>query len=235
MRSLLWSCIAVTCRWSRSSALICSAAPQVRRAAEPSRCGTHLQPALLEVFRTLPAGVRQGSHLFWYSGGWTATWIDYNFRMRYFLGFLIVAWTGFTGTLHAQDFTVFGGFQHPGTLTLSSGVGGVGGAIGVPSINSPDDLSGFQIDPKDFGIFGVRLYRSAAPLDWSTPSRTVRISLTATAMPFSSVRICGWNCPHPDSGLTRQPVGVSFVREAAGLPASGRSSVLTMGAGCIWR
>ena len=84
--------------------------------------------------------------------------------MRYFLGFLIVAWTGFTGTLHAQDFTVFGGFQHPGTLTLSSGVGGVGGAIGVPSINSPDDLSGFQIDPKDFGIFGVRLYRSAAPL-----------------------------------------------------------------------
>ena len=54
--------------------------------------------------------------------------------------------------------------RHPGTLTLSSGVGGVGGAIGVPSINSPDDLSGFQIDPKDFGIFGVRLYRSAAPL-----------------------------------------------------------------------
>ena len=112
----------------------------------------------------MPAGVRQGSHLFWYSGGWTATWIDYSFKMRYFLGFLIVAWTGFTGTLHAQDFTVFGGFQHPGTLTLSSGVGGVGGAIGVPSINSPDDLSGFQIDPKDFGIFGVRLYRSAAPL-----------------------------------------------------------------------
>ena len=87
--------------------------------------------------------------------------------MRYFLGFLIAGWMGFAGTLHAQDFTVFGGFQHPGALTLSSGVAGVGGvssAIGLPSLISPGDLTGFKIDPKDFGIFGVRLYRSAAPL-----------------------------------------------------------------------
>ena len=84
--------------------------------------------------------------------------------MRYFLGFITVGWMGFAGMLHAQDFTVFGGFHHPGTLTLSSGVGGVGSSIGVPSLGSPDDLTGFQIDPKDFGIFGVRLYRSAAPV-----------------------------------------------------------------------
>ena len=84
--------------------------------------------------------------------------------MKYLLGFLTAGWMVFAGTLHAQDLTVFGGFQHPGTLTLRSGVGGVGEAIGVPSLSSPDDLSGFQIDPKDFGIFGVRLYPTAAPL-----------------------------------------------------------------------
>ena len=84
--------------------------------------------------------------------------------MRYFFGFLTAGWMGFAGMLHAQDFTVFGGFHHPGTLTLSSGVGGVGRAIGVPSLSSPGDLPGFKIDPKDFGIFGMRLYRSASPL-----------------------------------------------------------------------
>ena len=129
---------------------------------------------------------------------------------------------------------MLGGFQHPGTLTLSSGVGGVGGAIGVPSTNSPDDLSGFQIDPKDFGIFGVRLYRSAAPLGLE---HTVAYSPNFIDSDGNGLSLqyesAGWNCPHPYSGLTRQPVGVSFVREAAGLPASGRSSVLTMGAGLI--
>ena len=84
--------------------------------------------------------------------------------MRYFLGFLTVAWVFFAGTLPAQDFTVFGGFQHPGTLTLGSAVDSVGSAVGVPPGTSPGDFSGFRIDSKDFGIFGVRLHRSAAPL-----------------------------------------------------------------------
>ena len=73
--------------------------------------------------------------------------------MRYFPGFLTMALFGFAGSLNAQDFTVFGGFQHPGTLTLSSGVGGVDNAAGQA-----------REDPKDFGIFGVRLHRSGAPL-----------------------------------------------------------------------
>ena len=84
--------------------------------------------------------------------------------MRYFLGFLTVAWMFFATALPAQDFTVFGGFQHPGTLTLSSGVDGVGNVVGVPPGTSPGNISGFRIDPKDFGIFGVRLYRSEAPV-----------------------------------------------------------------------
>lgn len=43
----------------------------------------------------------------------------------------------------AQDVTLFGGFQHPGPVTLGS----AGGLIGT----------GAQItDPKDFGLFGVR-------------------------------------------------------------------------------
>ena len=73
--------------------------------------------------------------------------------MRYFPGFLTVVLFGFAGSLNAQDFTVFGGFQHPGTLTLSSGVGGVRSATGQA-----------RDDPKDFGIFGARLYHSVAPL-----------------------------------------------------------------------
>ena len=73
--------------------------------------------------------------------------------MRYFPELLMVALVGFASSLHAQDFTVFGGFQHPGTLTLSSGVGGVSSAAGQA-----------RDDPKDFGVFGARLYHPVAPL-----------------------------------------------------------------------
>ena len=84
--------------------------------------------------------------------------------MRAFIGSLTVAWVVSAGTLQAQDLTVFGGFQHPGTLTLRSGVDEVSRVVGVQSGTFPGDLPGFHIDPKDFGIFGMRLYRSAAPL-----------------------------------------------------------------------
>ena len=73
--------------------------------------------------------------------------------MRYFPELLMVALVGFASSLHAQGFTVFGGFQHPGTLTLSSGVGGVSSAAGQA-----------RDDPKDFGVFGARLYHPVAPL-----------------------------------------------------------------------
>ena len=81
--------------------------------------------------------------------------------MRYFFGLLTVTWLVAAGTLQAQDFTVFGGFQHPGTLTLRSGAEGVGRVVGVQSGTS---LAEVRIDPNDFGIFGVRLYPSAALL-----------------------------------------------------------------------
>ena len=67
--------------------------------------------------------------------------------MKYFFGFLAVALVGFAGSLCAQDFTIFGGFQNPGAITLSSGVSGVGSAVGQA-----------RVDPKNFGIFGARLY-----------------------------------------------------------------------------
>ena len=83
--------------------------------------------------------------------------------MRYALvGFLTAWWIVFAGTLHAQDFTVFGGFQHPGSLTLSSGVGGVDRTVGVPSLSAPGDLLGVQIDPKDFGRVVLQLWPTAA-------------------------------------------------------------------------
>ena len=67
--------------------------------------------------------------------------------MKYFFGFLAVVLVGFAGSLCAQDFTIFGGFQNPGALTLSSGVSGVDSAVGQA-----------RVDPKNFGIFGARLY-----------------------------------------------------------------------------
>ena len=64
-----------------------------------------------------------------------------------------MALVGFSGTLTAQDFTVFGGFQHPGTITtVSSGVGVASSAARQ------------AVDTKNFGVFGARLYRSAAPV-----------------------------------------------------------------------
>ena len=73
--------------------------------------------------------------------------------MKYFFGCLAVALVGFAGSLCAQDFTIFGGFQNPGALTLSSGVSGVGSAVGQA-----------RVDPKNFGIFGARLYQPLALL-----------------------------------------------------------------------
>jgi hypothetical protein len=65
------------------------------------------------------------------------------------VGFVVL----FPGKAHAQDFTVFGGFQHPGGINLLPTAGSIGGAIGQAIT-----------DPKDFGVFGARLYRSSAPL-----------------------------------------------------------------------
>ena len=84
-----------------------------------------------------------------------------GFLMRYSFRLLTMTWLVAAGPLQAQDLTVFGGFQHPGTLTLRSGVEGIGKTVGGQPGASPGE---FQIDPKAFGTFGIRLYHSAAPL-----------------------------------------------------------------------
>jgi opacity protein-like surface antigen len=73
--------------------------------------------------------------------------------MRYFRCFLLVALVAIAGKANAQDFTVFGGFHHPGAINLLPSVGGVTGAAGQ-----------LLTEPKTFGVFGARLYRSGAPL-----------------------------------------------------------------------
>ena len=121
--------------------------------------------------------------------------------VRYFLlGFLAVALVGFSGTLTAQDFTVFGGFQHPGTITtVSSGVG-VASSAARQAVGHQELRS----------LWSAAVSFLRRQWDWSTPSPTARTSLTATDMPFSTVRICGWNflwnCLSPDSGRTRRAV-----------------------------
>lgn len=59
-----------------------------------------------------------------------------NFRcsLLFLLGFTAVS-------IHAADFTIFGGVQHPGKLTLRSAVDGTT----IPP------------DPRDFGTFGIRV------------------------------------------------------------------------------
>ena len=159
-----------------------------------------------------------------------------GFLMRYSFRLLTMTWLVAAGPLQAQDLTGFGGFQHPGTLTLRSGVAGIGSTIGVQPGASPGE---FQIDPKAFGTFGIRLYRSAAPLGLehtvamkvnligsasrSTPPlflgfhATARSFLTPAAAPFSTARIYGWNFAPVDSGPTPPLVGASFMAPATGV------------------
>jgi len=74
--------------------------------------------------------------------------------MKHFRCFLLVSAVLFSAvSAAAQDATLFGGFHHPGAITLTPAAGGVGDAAGT-----------LLNDPKDFGVFGVRLYRSAAPV-----------------------------------------------------------------------
>ena len=89
----------------------------------------------------------------------------------------------------------------------------------------------FQIDPKAFGTFGIRLYRSAAPLGLEhtvayspkfldTGGRAFLYS-TNLRMEFRTGRF------RPYATL----VGASFMAAATGLPASDRNTVSTMGPG----
>lgn len=80
--------------------------------------------------------------------------VDYNFSMRHGRGFLLLL-VAFSAALplNASDFTLFGGFHHPGKVSLgrTSGDGG-------------DAAESILSDGKDFGVLGARLFRSQAPL-----------------------------------------------------------------------
>ncbi len=77
--------------------------------------------------------------------------------MRYRSGFLLFLVFAFANSGVAQDLTVFGGFQHPGTVTLES------------STEGAVDVVRTLTDPKDFGVFGLRGHPSSAPIgvEWT--------------------------------------------------------------------
>ncbi len=77
--------------------------------------------------------------------------IDYNFLMKHFCGFLAVLFV-VSSSAHAADFTLFGGFHRPGKLTLGQ------------ALNTATPDLGILTDPKDFGVFGARLFRSNTPV-----------------------------------------------------------------------
>lgn len=72
-------------------------------------------------------------------------------RYRLLIFFFLAGTIGLPVTASAGDLTLFGGFHHPGKVTLGS-------ASMLPG-------TGAQItDPKDFGVFGVRLNTSGTHL-----------------------------------------------------------------------
>ncbi len=73
--------------------------------------------------------------------------------MRYVRCFLAIAALSWAAAANAQDLTLYGGFHNPGALQLSPAVGGIRETARQP-----------LTDPRNFGVFGVRLYNSDAPL-----------------------------------------------------------------------
>ena len=73
--------------------------------------------------------------------------------MSYFRCFLVAAGVLCAVAADAQDLTFYGGFHNPGALRLSPAVGEVRETVRQP-----------LTDPRNFGVFGVRLYNSSAPL-----------------------------------------------------------------------
>ncbi len=70
--------------------------------------------------------------------------------MKHFCAFLLLLFT-VSSSAHAADFTLFGGFHLPGKLTLGRALN-----AGTPDLE-------VLTDPKNFGVFGARLFRSTAP------------------------------------------------------------------------
>jgi hypothetical protein len=77
--------------------------------------------------------------------------IDYNFLMKYFSCFLLflVLTVVSAVPLSADELTLFGGFNHPGKVTLGDTTTVVSGTAGQ-----------LLTDAKDFGVFGFRLFKS---------------------------------------------------------------------------
>ena len=71
-------------------------------------------------------------------------------RQRCFLLLAVILAWGVP--LKASDFTLFGGFNHPGEVTLGQASGALAGT------------GAGLTDAKDFGVFGARLYRSNASI-----------------------------------------------------------------------
>jgi hypothetical protein len=68
--------------------------------------------------------------------------MDYNFTtMKILRSFLALSFIFFAVPAHAYDFTVFGGVQHQGKLTLNSGA---------------QQARNITFDPRNFGVFGAR-------------------------------------------------------------------------------
>src|SRR5687767_8836496 len=61
--------------------------------------------------------------------------------MKYFGCFITLLFLLSAMPAQASDLVLFGGFQHPGSLTLRQ---------------SPDSITPLFTDPRDFGFFGVR-------------------------------------------------------------------------------
>jgi len=72
--------------------------------------------------------------------------------MKYFCCFLTLLFL-IPVNFKASELTLFGGYHHPGKINLQPSAGAIGSATAK-----------LLTDPKDFGFFGARLYRSNLPI-----------------------------------------------------------------------
>ena len=125
-----------------------------------------------------------------------------------------------TAPAHGGDLTLFGGFNHPGNITLGQISESVSGNAGQ-----------LLTDTKDFGVFGARLYRSNAPVGFE---HTLAFSPNFIDSRASAL-IYNTNLRVQVPALRVRPyvtVGVGLVRAGGDGPASfGTKFSLNYGAG----
>jgi len=126
--------------------------------------------------------------------------------MKHFCGFLVLMFL-VPSPVQSADFTLFGGVHRPGKLTLGQ------------ALNTATPDLKVLTDPKDFGVFGARLFRSNTPVgaEYSVAYSPNFLDSNANALIYSvNLRV---NLPTPVIG-PYVTAGLGGVRAGGDGPAA---------------